>query len=519
METDSPTGYGRARSDDGVGGFAQDKVGDGSPEQTGKLPKAVINAGVYKHKCSFCDSTFQKTEHLRRHERSHTKERPYECPECGKKFTRADSLVRHGRLHELNGGGVSIDDVERQRASGSGEASRVLARPSEGSRQEGEADRKGSLMMPQESRAWSSSSRSIRLPGDDAQVEPPSKRRKPNDEPATTQPRQGLDRYNSEVSNMGARMPGSSSSASFHSQEPSQLLEANPTALVRASAAMDGMPMYSTPGAFDSPNSNFSHAYGPNGTIDRLSNPDPTNRHLGAPTSALMFARNLDPHLSGHLLDHIRNPQDNYATSYRTPQSDGDCNSTPTSLMDHLGQFADRANSMGDSQGPTLGLHVETPYPGGPPFNVDSVMEPLNTNPQENILGIPTSRDGTAGLDIDSSFNFESNAYGLPMGFGIEETSDLDLLQFLASDTSIAFAHTLVWLHIVVRIGRCHQRIADSALGFSLQAHTRVHDVYKAQFTRSLQSYRSTHFTPQSYALSCGPSPRSINHLVLIGRR
>jgi hypothetical protein len=244
---------------------------------------------------------------------------------------------------------------------------------------------------------------------------------------------------------MGARMPGSSSSASFHSQEPSQLLEANPTALLRASAVMDGMPMYSTPGAFDSPNSNFSHAYGPNGTIDRLSNPDPTNRHLGAPTSALMFARNLDPHLSGHLLDHIRNPQDNYATSYRTPQSDGDCNSTPTSIMDHLGQFADRANSMGESQGPTLGLHVETPYPGGgPPFNADSVMEPLNTNPQENILGIPTSRDGTAGLDIDSSFNFESNAYGLPMGFGIEETSDLDLLQFLASDTSIAFAHTLV---------------------------------------------------------------------------
>jgi hypothetical protein len=250
---------------------------------------------------------------------------------------------------------------------------------------------------------------------------------------------------------MGARMPGPSSSASFNAHDPSQILvEANTAAPLRASAVMGGVPLYSTPGAFDAPNSNFSHAYGPHGTIDRLSNPDPYNRHVGTPTSALMFARNLDPHLSGHLLDHIRNPQDNYATSYRTPQSDGDCNSTPTSIMEHLGQLADHANSMGElrdqSQGSTLGLHVETPYSGGQPYAESMVMDPLIANPQENVLGIPTSGNGGTGLDIDSSFNFETNAYGLPMGFGIEETSDLDLLQFLASDTSIAFAHTLVFL-------------------------------------------------------------------------
>jgi hypothetical protein len=59
--------------------------------------------------------------------------------------------------------------------------------------------------------------------------------------------------------------------------------------------------------------------------------------------------------------------------------------------------------------------------------------------------GLPGSHDlGASNQDNGNSsfFNFESNAYGLPMNFGIEETADLDLLQFLASDTSIAFAHT-----------------------------------------------------------------------------
>jgi len=45
-------------------------------------------------------------------------------------------------------------------------------------------------------------------------------------------------------------------------------------------------------------------------------------------------------------------------------------------------------------------------------------------------------------IQDEDSFDFDGNAYALPMGFGIEENSDLDLLQFLASDTSIAFAHT-----------------------------------------------------------------------------
>ncbi|KAN0102259.1 hypothetical protein V8E51_012769 [Hyaloscypha variabilis] len=49
--------------------------------------------------CRFCQKTFSKGEHLRRHERSHTGLRPYRCKECQRTFSRQDSLARHEKLH------------------------------------------------------------------------------------------------------------------------------------------------------------------------------------------------------------------------------------------------------------------------------------------------------------------------------------------------------------------------------------------------------------------------------------
>ncbi|OHW91202.1 regulatory protein amda-related protein, partial [Colletotrichum incanum] len=49
------------------------------------------------HKCLFCDRGFRKHEHLQRHTRTHTKEKPYGC-ECGLFFTRQDLLQRHRRV-------------------------------------------------------------------------------------------------------------------------------------------------------------------------------------------------------------------------------------------------------------------------------------------------------------------------------------------------------------------------------------------------------------------------------------
>ncbi|KAJ5591058.1 hypothetical protein N7450_005030 [Penicillium hetheringtonii] len=53
--------------------------------------------------CSICSQAFKKAEHLDRHIRSHTKERPFTCDVCGKLYARQDTLLRHARSHRRNG--------------------------------------------------------------------------------------------------------------------------------------------------------------------------------------------------------------------------------------------------------------------------------------------------------------------------------------------------------------------------------------------------------------------------------
>ncbi|KAJ5528279.1 hypothetical protein N7513_012438 [Penicillium frequentans] len=47
--------------------------------------------------CRFCKKQFKRLEHLQRHERIHTQEKPFVC-HCGSSFTRQDLLSRHERL-------------------------------------------------------------------------------------------------------------------------------------------------------------------------------------------------------------------------------------------------------------------------------------------------------------------------------------------------------------------------------------------------------------------------------------
>ncbi|CAH0042545.1 unnamed protein product [Clonostachys rhizophaga] len=57
--------------------------------------------GRVVRECPHCGRTFKRTEHLERHVRTHTKEKPFVC-HCGAAFARKDLLVRHRRisLHE-----------------------------------------------------------------------------------------------------------------------------------------------------------------------------------------------------------------------------------------------------------------------------------------------------------------------------------------------------------------------------------------------------------------------------------
>ncbi|CCH43065.1 Zinc finger protein [Wickerhamomyces ciferrii] len=62
----------------------------------GKKPKKV-------HACPLCAAVFQRPEHVKRHMRSHSSEKPYVCdePGCGKRFNRGDNLKAHLRkIHQ-----------------------------------------------------------------------------------------------------------------------------------------------------------------------------------------------------------------------------------------------------------------------------------------------------------------------------------------------------------------------------------------------------------------------------------
>ncbi|KAK8108760.1 STE like transcription factor [Apiospora sp. TS-2023a] len=70
----------------------------------------VMELGPYpqkSHSCPIptCGRLFKRLEHLKRHVRTHTQERPYICPYCSKAFSRSDNLAQHKRTHDRGEGG------------------------------------------------------------------------------------------------------------------------------------------------------------------------------------------------------------------------------------------------------------------------------------------------------------------------------------------------------------------------------------------------------------------------------
>lgn len=65
----------------------------------------VMELGPYpqkSHSCPIpsCGRLFKRLEHLKRHVRTHTQERPYICNHCNKAFSRSDNLAQHRKTHE-----------------------------------------------------------------------------------------------------------------------------------------------------------------------------------------------------------------------------------------------------------------------------------------------------------------------------------------------------------------------------------------------------------------------------------
>ncbi|KAL4991197.1 transcription factor steA [Aspergillus falconensis] len=91
---------------------------------TGPIRRArsatMMELGPYpqkSHSCPIpsCGRLFKRLEHLKRHVRTHTQERPYPCPYCNKAFSRSDNLAQHRRIHEAQQDGqplVHEDDLE-----------------------------------------------------------------------------------------------------------------------------------------------------------------------------------------------------------------------------------------------------------------------------------------------------------------------------------------------------------------------------------------------------------------------
>ncbi|KAF2158222.1 transcription factor STE12 [Myriangium duriaei CBS 260.36] len=79
------------------------------------------------HSCPIpmCGRLFKRLEHLKRHVRTHTQERPYVCPLCSKAFSRSDNLAQHRRTHEAHpDGSMPVeDDVDEEAEADDGDES------------------------------------------------------------------------------------------------------------------------------------------------------------------------------------------------------------------------------------------------------------------------------------------------------------------------------------------------------------------------------------------------------------
>lgn len=96
------------------GTWVPEGVVDPNDMATTMGPGGVTRSKVFVCPLFSCGRMFKRMEHLKRHLRTHTLERPFQCTRCKKKFARSDNLTQHMRTHYR---GSSADGLG---ASGSG---------------------------------------------------------------------------------------------------------------------------------------------------------------------------------------------------------------------------------------------------------------------------------------------------------------------------------------------------------------------------------------------------------------
>ncbi|KAI0386176.1 STE-domain-containing protein [Hypomontagnella monticulosa] len=111
----------------GDGSMGDQRVMQPGPNVVRRARSAtVMELGPYpqkSHSCPIptCGRLFKRLEHLKRHVRTHTQERPYICPYCSKAFSRSDNLAQHKRTHDRGEGadnGLNLSGEDEEEYSG-----------------------------------------------------------------------------------------------------------------------------------------------------------------------------------------------------------------------------------------------------------------------------------------------------------------------------------------------------------------------------------------------------------------
>lgn len=102
----------------------------GVDRKGGTAKKTVSRRGQKKHWCFICFKGFRDKADLVRHDRIHTGEKPYPCPDCGRKFSYTSSLYKHQLIHRRTGNPKGTQFREMSVEYNPGDFSALLTAPS-----------------------------------------------------------------------------------------------------------------------------------------------------------------------------------------------------------------------------------------------------------------------------------------------------------------------------------------------------------------------------------------------------